>query len=360
MQLPTLYKPTKTGATQVCSISSVSDSFTVTYGQLDGKMQTQTTTCKPKNIGKSNETTAEQQALLEAQAKWDKKVKAGYSTDQSAPVTVQLPMKVKVYQDHKDSIKFPCISTFKLNGVNGTYRLEDGTLNLYSRGGELYPEIPHLTPQIIDAMEQLGHNELNGELYIPGAFLEDITSAVKKPKDLSTQLEFHIFDICDSTDKFSSRINQLYLLDDMVLSNVFCIPTFPCETHTDIEVHYSLSQSLGLEGTVIKHLDGLYQHNVHSSDQFKYKKTKDAEFKVTNFTLDKHGHPVYTCQSKGGKFKVKRKGTAEQQLADAAIASSNIGKWLTVEYETMSKYDKPLKPVGLDFRNCDTNGNPLD
>ena len=93
----TLFKPAKTGATQQWSIEVQGDSFICTYGQLDGKMQTQVTKCEPKNIGRANETTPEQQAQLEAEALIAKKLKSGYSYDSTAPVTVQLPMKVKCY-----------------------------------------------------------------------------------------------------------------------------------------------------------------------------------------------------------------------------------------------------------------------
>lgn len=62
--MTTLYKPTKQGKTQQWSIEVQGDSFICTYGQLDGAMQTQTTKCTGKNIGKANQTTPEQQVLL--------------------------------------------------------------------------------------------------------------------------------------------------------------------------------------------------------------------------------------------------------------------------------------------------------
>ncbi len=91
--MTTLYKTTKQSKVQQWSISTSADTYTVTFGQVDGAMQTVTTTCSPKHIGKSNETSASQQAELEAAALVAKKLKSGYSTDPSAPVTVQLPMK---------------------------------------------------------------------------------------------------------------------------------------------------------------------------------------------------------------------------------------------------------------------------
>lgn len=100
MQLDTLYKQGKS-AIQVCNISAIGDTVIVEFGQLNGKMQSKSTVCTAKNVGRANATTPEQQAILEAQAKHVDKVKSGYSTDISAPVTVQLPQKVKSYLDNK-------------------------------------------------------------------------------------------------------------------------------------------------------------------------------------------------------------------------------------------------------------------
>ena len=203
MQLDTLYKQGKTGAIQVCNISTIGDTVTVEFGQLNGKMQSKATVCTPKNVGRANQTTAEQQAILEAKAKHVDKIKSGYSTDISAPITVQLPQKVKSYLDNKHLVKFPAFTTPKLNGVNGTYWLNDGQLSLTSRGGESYPLIPHLEEQIKQAMDFLQTDCLNGELYIHGEHLQDIQSAVKKPNKLSPKLQFHIFEL--------PTVNQSYL-----------------------------------------------------------------------------------------------------------------------------------------------------
>jgi len=92
----------------------------------------------------------------------------------------------------------------------------------------------------------------------------------------------------------------------------------------------------------------------------KNKPVQEAEFQVVSHKLDKNKHAVFTCSSPGGNFSVKCKGTAEQRLAMASHAEDYYGKWLTVEYEMLSKDGKPLKPVGLTFRLCDPSGEPLE
>ena len=84
-ELPRLYKITKTGATQICEISYDGPTFSVRWGQLEGKIQTKATPCTGKNIGRSNETTPEFQAMLEATAKHKKKIDSGYSISLEVP-----------------------------------------------------------------------------------------------------------------------------------------------------------------------------------------------------------------------------------------------------------------------------------
>jgi len=362
MKLPTLYKISTTGATQIIDMEIIDAVYTRTWGQLDGKMQTKATTAKGKNLGKSNESTPAEQAILEAEAVWTKKQKANYSTSQSAPVAVNLPMKVKSLLDQIKNVVYPCVSTPKLNGVNSTYRLVNNILTLTSRGGETYHSIPHLEDEVREAMTQLHSTELNGELYIHGEHLQDITSAVKKPKELSKRLTFNIFDIADSTADYETR-RELMLDAEAILledSKVLYLTGLDCDSMYDIEVHYNQCMEAGLEGTVVKNLNGLYKYNTRSTAQFKYKKTQDAEFLVCGYEIDKNGHAVFKCVVDSFTFKVKLKGTNEERLAMAADADNYIGKHLKVEYEMLSKDGIPLKPVGIIFRKVDENGEAIE
>src|ERR1019366_10126555 len=83
---PILYKKTSTGAIQEWTIGTDMDpnhstAFVIwtVYGQVNGQLQkTIDYISRGKNIGKTNETSIEQQANAEAQAKWEKKLKSGY------------------------------------------------------------------------------------------------------------------------------------------------------------------------------------------------------------------------------------------------------------------------------------------
>ena len=365
MKLETLYKTAKSGAIQVMNIEVINNIYTVTWGQKDGKMQTKDTTCKGKNIGKKNETTDAAQAQLEAIAYHAKKVKAGYSTDSTAPVTVSLPMKIQTYSKHFKKIIFPCYISPKLNGVNATYKLTGNTLELLSRGGEQYPLIDQQVDHIKRIMSDLGTDEINGEIYIHGEALQDITGAVKKYRDLSDKLVFHIFDLPNIAGNYADRAKAMYRIVDS--NYVKVVPVFTASSHEHLDEIHDSYVDQGYEGLIARNSKGLYVHNTRSYDVQKLKKAVDEEFLVVNYDTDKNGHTVFVCQintdnpdGTRNTFKVKLKGTNEERLTMTKVAFTLEGKWLKVEYEMLSKDGIPLKPVGIMFRECDTNGNPLE
>lgn len=355
-----LYKKTKTGAIQLYQISVDNDTYKVVQGQLEGKKQEYITSCSPKNIGKSNESTAQQQAESEAQSKFAEKVKSGYTTNPSGEITIQLPMKISTYQDHISKVQSRCYVSPKLNGVNATYTLlPDDSLILTSRGGEIFPALPHLEPIIRYMLKHFKTDRIAGELYMHGFHLQDIMSYVVSTKPESTGLQFHIFDLPNIYKPYSERRQ---LLDTYTISStVFIVPAVVCNSSIAIEEQFVKWTSYGYEGLVLTLPEALYQYNVRSLQVFKYKKALDAEYLVVDYTIDKSGSPVLVCETPEKRtFSVKPKGTVlqRQQLLDNLEAC--IGRWYKIEYETLSKLNIPLKPVGICFRNCDASGNPLE
>lgn len=362
MKLETLYKVTKTGAIQQYDVQAVDDKVIVTQGQVNGLKQDYETICKPKNVGRSNETSAAQQAYSEALSKHAKKIKAGYTLDPSGEITVTLPMKVKSYWDQKKNLAPQVYTSTKYNGVNGLYILEEDGLKLFSRGGEEYTvPLHHIEPMTSFIQDNDIGDSVNVELFIEDMFLQDIQAAVKKHNGDTHKLVAKVFDIPGKgTLPFSKRAKLM--AEAKYYPGVERVDT-ELVTYTESnlqELHDSAVMS-GYEGLVIHNPNGLYKFNQRSSDVFKMKVAQDAEFKVIGYNIDKSGHPVYLCKVNDTKqFKVKVKGTKEERLAEAKIADSKIGKWLKVEFEMLSKDGVPQKPVGIMFRLCDDNGEPLE
>ena len=132
------------------------------------------------------------------------------------------------------------------------------------------------------------------------------------------------------------------------------IPAVLRYTHEELDKSQENAVNAGYEGTVIKNPTALYQHNVRSSDMFKYKKTLSAEFLISDYNLDKNGLPVFVMKCDAGEFKAKPIGTKEYWAK--FNPDEYVGKYATIEYETFSKDNIPLKPIFISLREVDSTG----
>ena len=77
-----LYIRDSKGKERVWSVSTEGSKVIVNHGLADGKITRKVTISKPKNVGKSNATTAEEQAVAEAIARFTKQVdREDYNVD---------------------------------------------------------------------------------------------------------------------------------------------------------------------------------------------------------------------------------------------------------------------------------------
>jgi ATP-dependent DNA ligase len=142
---PILFKQGGRGQTQewVILANDLGDGtaeYIVTHGQVGGAMQTTSTkVAVGKNIGKKNETTAFEQACLEAESKWKKQQDKGYceSLTDLSDAKLYLPMLAKSFKDYGHKIKFPCYVQPKLDGIRCiAHKTQAGQIQLLSRKGK--------------------------------------------------------------------------------------------------------------------------------------------------------------------------------------------------------------------------------
>ena len=276
---PPLYKKSAASGKVNCwEVSVQGDTITVEQGQVGGATQTYPTTCEGKNVGRANETSPSEQAILEAQSKWNKQVKKGYVQDSSGGGEILLPMLVSKYQGNEHKVVFPCTVSPKLNGVNAEARLsDDGTIVLLSRGGEEYLLPSHWEGELREAFSALNTTSLNGEVYKHGEWLQDITGAMKKPNKLTEELEFHIFDLpCNrglwvGRGKVLSEWEYNLYSSGRINENLYVLPvsSSTATSYEEIEEFHKDCVEEGYEGIIIRNLEGLYKYNTRSNDVFK-------------------------------------------------------------------------------------------
>ena len=114
-----LYKKDSKGKIRFVEIYSNENRVIQKHGIIDGKVVYNESECIGKNIGKSNETTPERQAELEAQSKLLKKLDEGYykTIDEANNETVVLPMLAKDFKEEVHKVSYPVYVQPKYDGM---------------------------------------------------------------------------------------------------------------------------------------------------------------------------------------------------------------------------------------------------
>lgn len=361
--LPTLYAKTKKGKIQEWAVWTEGDEIHVEYGQAGGKKTKKVTKAKPKNVGRANATSADDQAVKEAKSKWTKQKDNGYfdTPEQALSELVRLPMLASDYLESGHRISYPCFVSEKLDGVRSLTFTEESDIHYLSRGGKSYPNHPHITAQLELLFNETGFEAFDGELYIHGMLLQHINSLVKKPQQQSADLLYCIFDV--PTDKpFSERLKDLEKVNQAVkhlgLTHIKVVMCREVANEEEARRMMDIFLSRGFEGLMLRNLQGMYEWNNRSGDLQKWKDFKDLEARVVSVTSDRNGEGVLTCAFDGKFFDVKMRGTHEYR--EYENQKKLIGKWITVKYQALTEDGLPQFPVGIAERVVDSNGNPLE
>lgn len=369
VMLPTLYGLDKGNNFKQWSVSSLGDTVTVSYGKLGGKVSTKQTICNPKNIGKANETTGTQQAQLEAKAKWTKQIKKCYreTKEDAQLVGEKLPMLAENATKKPHLIKFPCDVSPKCDGVRCVATVDGEVVELMSRCGDPYKCPEHLRMQLVELSKRSGVNKFDGELMIFGMALQNIVSAVKKPNDNTSKLQYFIFDLPISNTNWANRKMMLNIVrgwHSHDLSAIKFISNYEVDSMELVEQSLGKFMQQGYEGTIIRNHCGLYEYNHRSNDLLKMKTMIDHEFKVVGFKTesDGNGEAVLSCEGyyDGNllKFDAKPKGAHATRTFEHL--HDWLGSWVTVSFQAMTADNTSVQfPVIQCQRECDENGAPL-
>ena len=370
--LPTLYGRTSTGKIKQWSVTTDGDEVVVSYGQVGGKISVKRTTSKPKNTGRSNATTGPAQALLEAQSKWNKQLKKDYRESAEDIPESTLPNLAHKYQEKSHLVNWEQTAELKkLDGVRCTVFKKDGETFFQSRGGEAYPVIEEIANELEEAFfKDYPDSFVDGEMYLHGMYLEDITACVKKHNEDTKRIEFHVFDwVHRKQDKrgwlkrYISYLSAVNLCSS--ISRVVPVSAFQCSSEDYMLRTHDVYVERGYEGIILRDELEPYSFGNRTTGIIKYKVPESAEFLVVAIELDKNGGGVPVCRyltpdGKEATFKAPFAATMEKRKDLWENQENYIGQYLTVDFEKLSKYGVPTKPIGKAFRDLDEDGNVLN
>ena len=366
--LPPLYGKTSAGKLQIWYVHTKEDAIHVHHGLVDGKKQEKVTRAQAKNIGKSNETTPAEQAVLEAQSKWQYQKDRGYfETKEEALDFVEFsPMKAQGYVEQGHKLEYPTYVQPKLDGMR--LMLEKNIKPISKSGLDVTLPAHWVNPlRMLEAYGLLSEG-LDGEVYAGlesegGLSLQAIISAFRKPNENTHKLEYHVYDI-PGAGTFEERAVKLAALYERLVKleaegvvlpiKVVWVGRVADALEAD-EVYNHLVQR-GYEGMMYRNAKGLYEHGKRSYDLLKRKRRQTTEAKVLATRVDKNEDGVLTCELETGvQFECLMRKDAHSSVNYRKHQNSValIGKFIEVEFESYSLDMVPLKPVGRGIREVE-------
>lgn len=274
---PVLYKYTSKGQIQSWQIFTTDTGFYTIEGIKDGKLtQSAITLVSPKNVGRANETTLQEQILLEAKAKHQKKLDNHYNEVLTKDRKFFEPMLAHNFDDYSKLLF--AARTFvqpKLDGVR--CYLNDSVM--ISRKGKPIISCPHLLNDFCG---------LDGELYSHD-FKDDfdeLISIVRKTKpdakdlEVAKAMQYWVYDYPNYSNLvFSERYEKLKVDFKNFPNNYILVPTYEIKTIEELRKYHKQFLEDGYEGTIVRMDLGGYE-NKRSKQLLKYKDFIDEEFKV--------------------------------------------------------------------------------
>lgn len=335
---------------------------------------------EPKNVGKKNETTQLQQALLECHSKWTKKHDHAYVEEQRNPLVVDhspevyLPMLAQKYEERGQKyLRVPFGASRKFDGVRCIAHRQTSAARevlLTSRLGKPFSNLQRIREHCSLLLPRDPLVLLDGELYSHSVPFNAISGCVrsKAPSSYDSQMEFYIFDRVRSDhpeEPYSSRIEALHQLEEQYhrlipnpLDRVIKFEGFEVVSrHDDVKCFHDRYVAEGYEGVILRNLDGPYLFKNRSNDVQKYKTFEDREFRITGFKEGNGsdaGCIILECGTERGEtFDVRPRGSLEWRRGMFLRGAELVGKQLTVRYQKTGLEDGSLPrfPVGIDIRD---------
>ena len=367
ISLPILYKRDTNGKIreltiqyrEASTVPRLEPATRTVSGIMNGKLvESGWNTSEAKNEGRSNATTASEQAKKEAIAMWDKKVEKEYFEDITKVDTYD-KFKPMLANDYTKKPQSSGISQPKLDGIRCIAR-KDG---LYTRQGKDITTCDHIHDALEEFFNEYPDAILDGELYnheLKSDF-NKITSLVRKIKPTEEEalecaklVEYHIYDMAGDKP-FLNRIwflqnwHRLCNAKKKFGSPIVIVPTEECEDQESLDRLYSQYTEDGYEGQMVRN-DTPYE-NKRSKNLLKRKEFITEEFDVVE-VLEGSGnwagyakHFILT----DGKETFKSGVRGNQETLKALLEQEKKPDWVTCRYFERSVDNIPRFPVVIDW-----------
>jgi DNA ligase 1 len=357
MKYDTLYHVDGNGNVRIWYMEQSGDKYRAISGVENGQLVTsEWKVAKPKNVGRANATTGEEQAASEIESQYTKKLDRKYSRTKATAGKSNIiePMLADKFKEWDPKWK-NVYSQPKLDGMR-CIATKDG---LFSRQGKPIISVPHIEKYLQKFFTRFPDAILDGELYNHGLrdnFNELISIArqMKPTQDdlikSAKSIQYHVYDTVRD-DTFSNRmtflINNLPVGDEKVIT---IVNTFGTDNSEDLDLHYSQFLEMGYEGQMIR-LDAPYEQK-RSKTLLKRKEFIDDEFLVLEIIEGQGNWAGYAksvrCKTKDGvEFNAGIKGT--QEFTKNLLNTFPRPKYSTIRYQNVTPDGSLRFPIAVAF-----------
>jgi DNA ligase-1 len=314
---------------------------------------------EPKNIGRANETTNEEQAHFE----FDSMVEL---EKRKREVTRPQPMLAKKFSERKEKLEYPVIVQPKLDGMR---LMTDGTVG-WSRGNK--DQLPEILAHILP-INTHGH-VLDGELLLSWrAPVQLVMSAAKKYQaNLTPKLIYVVYDVVSDLP-YPDRLKLLEAIVTAAVITRINTGRFPvtaittidwswARTEAEILKQHAVFTERGYEGSIIRGTTGGYQSGKRVDELLKHKDFIDEEFEIIDITEAGSGSSAgigkFVCRAQNGKtFESTAMGNEEYRRDLLENKETFVGKFAVVKYRELTPDGIPFHSNVREVRDTKTGGH---
>lgn len=234
----------------------------------------------------------------------------------------------------------------------------NGDTRLLSSGGNERVSIPHIHTELRKVRRTLGI-ELDGEVYRHGMKHSEIRSIISRTKNLHPdheQMEYHIFDIINTTISQDLRLTALTeFFENNKFKYLRLVPTVMVNNIQEVQEYYTGFLRLGYEGIIIRNLYSTYRRQKCTS-LLKLKPRVSEFFMIIDVNLEydmdgvsKDTFGSFTCLTKEGeKFKVGTGPTDYQRDLIWKHRINFIHETVKIRFQDYTKTRKVPKLLSID------------
>jgi ATP-dependent DNA ligase len=360
-----IYKRDTSGKVRTWQYEVGNESYRTIAGIMDGNLVTSGwTKCEPKNEGRANATTAQEQAHAEAIADEGKKLKREYRITIAELDAVPVgPMLAQDYAKLKKPLDYGTriYSQPKLDGI----RAVNNHLGAWSRELQPHYNCDHVLAALAPVFAKYPGISFDGEFY--NHDLKDdfnkIVSVVRKQKPTAAQkaeaeklIQYHIYDLPSDESFLCRNIRLNFILEEFGLHQsdvIKIVPTAFVTSQAQLDELNGQYTEAGYEGQMVR-LDLSYDFDTRSKALLKRKEFTTKEFPIKRIEEGNGNWAGYAKRvvldipgAPNGEVGAGMRGT--QDFAKEILANADKYKFATTRFFGTTPDGSLRFPVVIDF-----------